>query len=294
MTLPRPVIPSSTLFITRRCILRKFLLKPTRRVNQVLRYNLAEAALEFGIDVHSFTAMSNHVHLVITDPFGVYPLFLERFFKLVAKALNCLYGRWGSLWDSEQPAVVRVIDSAAALSKCAYTLCNPAEANLVAKVAAWPGVSTWAATAHGDMFGAKRPTWFYRENGKMPEEAWIEITPPPMFEGTAEEWRDLLLGEVRRRENQFAATRKGRTLGRKVILAQSREATCETPEPRREVMRRVACRCKWARIEAIQRTKAWLAAYKDALGRLRDGVLEAVFPAYSWAVGRLGLHVAPG
>jgi hypothetical protein len=293
VTLPRPVEPGATLAITRRCILRKFLLKPSKRVNQVLCYCVAEAAHEFSIDVHAFCAMSNHVHLLVTDPWGQYPLFLERFFKLAAKALNCLYGRWGSLWDSEQPAVVRVVDEKAALAWLVYILCNPVKANLVAKAGEWPGVSSWAATAHGKQLGAERPGWFFDPKGTMPEEAWLEVTPPPMFEGTAEAWRKLVLRKVAEREGKYAAARTRRVLGRKAILAQSREASPDTPEPRREVMHRVAGHRKWARIEAILRDRAWLAAYKQALAKLREGTLDVVFPAFTWKMARLGMRVAP-
>ena len=248
MTLPRPVRPGATIAITRRCVFRQFLLKPTRRVNLALRYGLAEAANEFGVEVHAFVAMSNHVHIVCTDPDGVYPLFLERFFKLTAKCLNCLYGRWGPVWDAEQASVIHIIDDRAALGWVLYSLCNPVKANLVDRVGHWPGVTSWHATVNDKLLGATRPTWFFNPSGTMPTEAWIAITPPPMFEGSSDEWRALVKRKVADREATLARARKGRVLGRKAVLAQSRHDSSVSPEPHRELQRRVAGGRKWPRI----------------------------------------------
>ena len=41
---------------------------------------------------------------------------------------------------------------------------------------------------------------------------------------------------------------------------------------------RVACRNKWARIEALGRLKAFVDSYKDAWQRYRAGQRDAVFP----------------
>jgi hypothetical protein len=57
---PRQVLPGQTLFITRRCTQRQFLLRPDDKVNQALEYCLAEAAMRFGVTVLWFMAMSNH------------------------------------------------------------------------------------------------------------------------------------------------------------------------------------------------------------------------------------------
>ena len=43
------------------------------------------------------------------------------------------------------------------------------------------------------------------------------------------------------------------------------------------------------RIEALQRNRAWLEAYRSAFARLRDGFREAVFPAGTYELARLGL-----
>lgn len=273
------------------------LLKPCPKVNQALRFLFAEAAAKFGIMVHSVVFLSNHLHAIITDPHGVYPRFLERFLKLSAKCLNAFYGRWGALWDKSQPSVVHVIDVEAAIAWHVYLYCNPSKANLVARVVDWPGVVSWRNMVRGVRLGDKRPDWFFDPNGPVADDAWVEIVPPPMFEGSAEEWRDLIVAKVRAKEEQYtvARARKGkRVLGRKGVLRQWHYSSPDIPEDRRVVQRRVAGHNKWSRIEAIFREKQWLADYAEALAALKRGVLDVVFPAHSWKAATLGLLVAPG
>jgi REP element-mobilizing transposase RayT len=73
MTLPRCVLAQQTYLVTRRCIGRRFLLRPDDALNNAFLYCLARAADTYGVEVHAFCVMSNHYHLVLTDPQGVLP-----------------------------------------------------------------------------------------------------------------------------------------------------------------------------------------------------------------------------
>lgn len=65
MTLPREVVPDRFHVISRRCMLRKFLLRPDAETNNAYIYCLGEAAQRFGIEVVLPTMMSNHDHVVV-------------------------------------------------------------------------------------------------------------------------------------------------------------------------------------------------------------------------------------
>ena len=67
MTLPRPVIPGTTSLVTRRCIQRQFLLRPSPFVNQVLLYCMGLAQQRSGVAIHAVCAMSSHLHITVTD-----------------------------------------------------------------------------------------------------------------------------------------------------------------------------------------------------------------------------------
>ena len=51
VTAPREVLPGKTYLVTRRCTQRQFLLKPSRRTNQLVRYCLAVAASKTGVEL---------------------------------------------------------------------------------------------------------------------------------------------------------------------------------------------------------------------------------------------------
>jgi hypothetical protein len=53
--------------------------------------------------------MSNHHHLVVTDPRGVLPEFLRELHRLTAKAINASQGQWENLWAAEPCNAVRLV-----------------------------------------------------------------------------------------------------------------------------------------------------------------------------------------
>jgi REP element-mobilizing transposase RayT len=62
MTAPRQLLPGTTYLVTRRCLQRQFLLRPSKLTNQVFGFLLAIAARRFDVDLHACCVMSNHFH----------------------------------------------------------------------------------------------------------------------------------------------------------------------------------------------------------------------------------------
>jgi putative transposase len=98
VTAPRQILAGTTYLITRRCSQRQLLLRPSKLTNHLVGYLLAVAARRFGIQVHVFCVMSNHLHLVLTDPEARLPAFSQYFDSLVARSVNAALGRWESFW----------------------------------------------------------------------------------------------------------------------------------------------------------------------------------------------------
>jgi putative transposase len=105
MTAPRQVLPGTTYLVTRRCSQRQFLLRPSKRTNQIFGYLLAIAATRFRIEVHAFCVMSNHVHLVVTDTDARLPAFSQFLDSLVARTMNALLARWEHFWGPSSYSV---------------------------------------------------------------------------------------------------------------------------------------------------------------------------------------------
>lgn len=123
-------MPGRTYLVTRRCTQRQFLLRPSRRTNQLVRYCLAVAAHKTRVQLHAVCFMSNHWHGVVTDPFARLPEFLEHFHRLLAKAQNASLGRWENLWSSDKTSVVLLVSDQDVLEKMAYTMANLLKAAL--------------------------------------------------------------------------------------------------------------------------------------------------------------------
>ena len=111
MSLPRPVIAGQTSMVSRRCARREYLCRPEYKVNQILGYCLAVAAARYGIVLHAFCCLSNHVHLVLTDVHGNQPEFFRWFFEFTAKCLNAHWGRWENLWAARFAETLREADA---------------------------------------------------------------------------------------------------------------------------------------------------------------------------------------
>jgi hypothetical protein len=252
--------------VTRRCTQRQFLLRPDADTNNAFVYCLAVAAQRYEIEVIDFVHMSNHLHDAIYDRYGNGPAFYEHFHKLLAKCMNALRGRWENFFSSEQVCVVRLEDREALIDKLVYIATNPVKDALVARVADWPGASGYAALLAGRSLRATRPNHFFAEDGTMPEEVELQLTIPPELGD-----RDEILREVQTRvaaaELEHARLRAEsgrRVLGRYAVLRQSWRESPTSREPRRNLRPTVAARNLWARLEAIERKREFVAAYRAA------------------------------
>lgn len=280
MTAPRRIVPNTTYLLTRRCIGRMFLLRPSKLVNAVFQFALALTARRHGILIHCYCVLSNHYHCVLTDPLGKLPEFERDLGSILARALNAAHGRWESFWAPGSYSAVALQSADDVLQKMAYVLANPTAAGLVRRSADWPGL--WSAPA---LIGAgpvkvNRPDHFFRKDGPCGEPVDLELVVPPGFD-SVERLREQLTAAVARLED-CAARRlaaQGRSfMGERKVLAQKTHARPAPGEPRRSLNPRVASRDKWKRLEAIRRLESFLAAYRRAWSAFSNGARAAVFP----------------
>lgn len=279
MSEPRPVIPGRFYMITRRVTQRQFLLRPDEETNNAFIYCLADAARRFDVTVILPQMMSNHHHTIVFDGPGKINEFNHWFHMHLAKCQNALRGRWENMWASEPPCIVELIELNDVIEKLAYVATNPVKAGLVERVHHWPGPPLYSAFMNGKILRATRPRHFYRKHGPMPAELELQLGIPEHL-GDGDLIRELLRKRVAELETEYAAERRSKKrqiLGRRRVLAQSWRHQPNSNEPRRDLRPRVACRSKWARIEALQRNREFLVAYREAR---RDWVASkpAVFP----------------
>ncbi len=201
---------------------------------------------------------------------------------LLARAGNCIRGRWENFWAPEQPGALLLADPAAHLDKMGYGLTNPNKDHLVDTALNWPGVSSLSDQLNDKELVVKRPRRFFNPDGDMPEQASLRFARPPGFGHLSQQqWATLLRSEVSKREAAAAQERqrKGiKLLGRKAIRQQSPFTQPRSMARRRGMVPRVATRNKWLRIERLRRNKRFQHRYREALEKHRSGELDVVFP----------------
>jgi len=293
MSLAGPVVPNRAYMITRRCVHRRFFLRPCKEVEQAFLFCLAVAAQRYGIVIYWVCVLSNHYHLGILDVRGNYPEFLQFFHSLLARCLNVHVSRWENLWSVEQSGVLHLGDAAAVFDKMVYSLTNPVKAQLVGKVAHWPGINALYFQLTDRPVVAKRPHWFFDKNGDMPDEVELRFARPPEFAGLSqEEWAEKISAAVSLEEKKAAELRtktNGRIVGRKAILRQSPFSCPKTSTERRGLRPRVASRNKWRRIELLKANRSFLRSYRRAYERRRSGGVEVEFPYGTYQLRKLEL-----
>jgi putative transposase len=288
VTAPRRVLPARTYLLTRRCLERRFYLRPDPKVTQIFEYLLAVACTRYGIQLHAYVMMSNHYHLVVTDRLANLPPFQQYLNSLLARAINQYRSHWGQFWDRESYNAVELLEHDAVLTKLAYTELNPVRAGLVGRATAWSG-PTSSTLRFGHTRRIQRPEGFFSPS--MPEEAILELLEPADIDRQdAQASRDHALADGCR----TSRSTQPRPLGMRRVLRRDWKDSPSTPEPRRQLRPRFASRCPELRIRALVEYRRWLDAYRAALQRFRDGERQVPFPAGSfWMCVRLGCPPAP-
>lgn len=284
MTAPRQLFEGKTYLVSRRCSERRFFLRPSKETNAIVRFVLAVVAERYGVLLHAFCVMSNHLHIVLTDPRARLPEFHRDLDSLLARAVNCALGRWEGFWDRDSYSAVRLETREAIVEKLVYVLANPVSACLVRRAVNWPGVWSDGTLLRGEPLRCERPKGFFRETGPMPASATLQLRRPPGFEQD-EGFVDELLRQLGQAEDAAAAelSEAGRSfVGASRALSQRPDARPAPGEPRRGLNPRVACRNKWKRIEVLQRLREFVRDHREAFKQWQAGAREVVFPAGTW------------
>ena len=278
MTAPRQVLAGTTYLVTRRCSQRQFLLRPGRTTNQVFLYLLALAARRYGVKVHAYCVLSNHFHMVVTDPSARLPAFHQFLDALVARALNAALGRWENFWAPDSFSAVALMSPGDVLDKAAYVLANPVAAGLVRRGRQWPGLWSAPELVGGAPIEVTRPQHFFDPKGQLPESTHLEVCVPPGFESSAA-FREALSARLLEHEQRAIRSCSGEVVGVARVLAQRATGRPLPGEPHRRLNPRVAGRDRRTRIAALDRLLAFYVAYREAWTQWRRGMRHVIFPA---------------
>lgn len=287
MTLPRQVLPARTYLVTRRCIGRRFLMRPDDALTNLFVYCLALAAKRYGVQIHALSAMSNHYHLVLTDIEGVLPDFMAWLNRQLAKCIKLLRGWDEVVWEPnvsysavELPGPTEVVD------KVAYVLLNPVTAGLVRSPERWPGALSTLERLRDGTMRAKHPRLWFRNNS--PRDVRLPLVSPPCLSSRGDylQTLDVLLrsrlslvrSELRRQGRGF--------LGHTRLLKTVVTSRPGTKKPRFGHSPTFSALTREAWRAAVQALRAFRLAYREAYKAWRSGSPDVAFPAGTWWVVR--------
>jgi putative transposase len=129
---------------------------------------LREAAAEFGVALHAYVLMTNHVHLLASpgDAAGL-PRMMQSLGRRYVRYVNSSYGRTGTLWEGRYRAAP--IEAEMHLLPCMrYIELNPVRARMVRKPANYPW-SSHRANAAGVADPLLTPHSLYDALGARPK-----------------------------------------------------------------------------------------------------------------------------
>ena len=285
--LPRQLFPWATYLCTRACTQRQFLLLPDAMVNQVLKYCAARAAQLEGIWIHQITAMSNHVHQVVTDPYRRLPHYLHWFHMHVAKCMNAYIGRDENFWNNDETNCVHVVQEPDVLSKIVYSTVNPVAAGQVPTYSEWPGVCT-GPEAFGTSETIRRPPLFFSRYGRAPRAAEFKIVPPPGSEREPARYAASVKAAVVEREADLRAA--GTSCNTKLDVQQiKRTDRPSSPRPKRTLKPRIACKNPQVRRDRVANLTLFFVVYRDKWALYREGRRNLKFPP-----GTFNIHEVHG
>jgi REP element-mobilizing transposase RayT len=288
---PRYVPEGTLVEVTTRTLHGRFLLRPSRELNDIVCGILARAVALYDVGVVDFKVLSNHMHLLLL-PTNAQQLagFMCYLNGNLAKEAGRLHGWRERLWSRRYRAIVVSDESDAQVDRLRYLLEQGCKEGLVRSPREWPGASGTESLLTGEPI---RGWWFdrsaeyeARRRGEsvakyaFAEEVGFELAPLPC-------WRDLPVEDRRRRVEILVReietrTRKrlsdqGRSpLGRRRILGQHPHDA--PPLPSRSPAPRFHAATPSMR-KALERDyyefRVW---YRQASEELRAGRLDCEFP----------------
>jgi REP element-mobilizing transposase RayT len=140
----RVVNPDRYYFITNRCLMGQFLMRPDDESVRIILGILARAVVKHNVRVVCFVFMSNHFHLICRFPDYNMGEFMSQLTGQLSRRLNKLRDRSGPMFPKRYHDQM-LMGEEAILDKVNYVVNNPVKDKLVADARDWPGVTSIGA-----------------------------------------------------------------------------------------------------------------------------------------------------
>jgi REP element-mobilizing transposase RayT len=283
--------PQTIYFISSRTLQSRLLMVPRKKTNELIGGILARAVRQCEVELFAYVFMSNHFHAMVRAPSAIaMSEFMQRLQSTIAVKVGRLV-RWRGRFFARRYSAEPIVDEGAQVERLRYILRHGVKEGLVAKVKEWPGLSCFHALLDEGRASPQRwRNWTRR--GKLElnegikigrfsddcpsESESLTLTPLPCWKELTAQQRSRLVEEFVA-EIDSSAPSKSRG-GAKRVLAQDPHGcpthTKHTPRP----LVHASSRALW--VEAVERYRAVVDAYRRAAHRWLAGVLEVEFPPH--------------
>ena len=281
--------------ITCRTLQGRFLLKPSAELRSIVVGVLARSQKLFAVKIHAYVFLSNHYHLLLSvDDASQMAGFMNYLNSNLAREAGRLHNWQEKFWGRRYQAIVVSDEERAQVDRLRYLLSHGCKEGLVARPQNWPGAQCVLALMEGKSL---RGQWFDRtreyaarnrkesfRSDRYATEETLRIEPMPCWsDRPIREQQERVRELVQEIEVETAArhSRKGSLpLGQNVILRQN-------PHTRPERLKKVWAPAfhagtKAARQGLVEGYRWFVAAYRKAASRLREGHPRPCFPPGSF------------
>jgi REP element-mobilizing transposase RayT len=294
---PRYVPPGGCLVeVTCRTVHGRLLLRPSREVNETIVGVLGRALERYPLELIAAVFMSNHFHLLVrVDDAQSLAHFMRYLNGNLSREIGRLHGWPQTLWGRRYDAILVSEEEKAQVSRLRYLLAHGVKEGLVRRSKDWPGVHCAESLLTGRRLEG---CWFdrtreyqARRRGRrfnrytFAEEMGVEFGKLPCWSHLSESQYRSRIGEIVEqieREANAAPTERGARLPsaatcRKRIRRQHPH-TRVLGEGTRRPAPAVHAHRKRAREKLLRAIADFVAAYRVAARRLREGDRRARFP----------------
>ncbi|MFA6033581.1 MAG: transposase, partial [Myxococcota bacterium] len=141
--------PNTVYEVTCRTVQSRFLLKPSRLLNILILGVIGRALSLFGVNIHLFVVLSNHMHFLISSETSS---LLSRFMCHINSNIAREAGRlcsWRDKFWGRRFSAIPILDDESLINRARYLISHGCKEGLVARPGDWPGINCIAALTKG-------------------------------------------------------------------------------------------------------------------------------------------------
>jgi REP element-mobilizing transposase RayT len=283
--------PQTIYFITSRTLQSRFLLAPSAKTNELIGGILARAVRQCEVELFAYVFTSNHFHAMVRAPSAV---AMSKFMQQLQSNIAVKVGRlvdWRGRFFARRYSAEPIVDDEAQVQRLVYILSHGVKEGLVSEVRKWPGLSSVRALLNGGASTVQRwRNWTRRwkmeteesiKVGRFADECpseleSLKLTPLPAWRGLSAAKRAAMVSQLIAQIDADAPNKIGMSAAQIVAQDPHHRPQRTKHSPRPQV--HASTMPLW--LEAVQRYRVILAAFRVASRQWLSGHFDAVFPAH--------------